>query len=297
MTVNIGEYFGEKKVLVETVLCDLVPSVSSKPKSIHEAMRYSLFAGGKRIRPILALAAAEMLGGDEAVVVEPACALELIHTYSLIHDDLPALDNDDLRRGKPTCHIKFGEAIAILAGDALFTHAFRILALYPKLPEYNTAKIKVIELVADAAGTSGMVGGQVADLEAENRTISKEELQSVHDRKTGALITVSLMLGAILSGADDEELHILERVGQLMGTLFQVVDDILDVEGSTAVLGKTVGADATLNKATYPSMWGMKESKNIAHCLNQEVKAYLSHWGERASVMTEISEFILNRQS
>ncbi len=297
MSLDIIKYLNEKKRLVDDELARVVPLASSEPVSIHEAMRYSLFAGGKRIRPILALATAEMLGGDEKLIIRPACALELIHTYSLIHDDLPALDNDDLRRGMPTCHKKFGEAMAILAGDALLTHAFQVLSEPDsgKLSPEN--RLRVINLVAEASGTAGMAGGQVADLEAENRVITKEELKSIHSRKTGALISASILLGAYFSDADDGDIRVLTSAGDAMGTLFQVVDDILDVEGDTALLGKKSGADESLNKATYPSLYGLEESKRIAKELHGDVISLLSRWSGKAGIMTGISSFILNRHN
>src|SRR5450756_132244 len=249
--MNLREYLAQQQRLVDTELDRLVPPETQPPQTIHRAMRYSLFAGGKRIRPILCLEAARAAGEEPgAAHFTVACSLEFIHTYSLIHDDLPALDNDDLRRGKPTCHKKFGESTAILAGDALLTLAFETLANAPIEP---ARRVAVLSHVAASAGTvNGMVGGQVADLEAEGRAIQPAELEYIHRSKTAALIRASVVAGAISGGADDANVARLKRFGETIGWAFQVVDDILDVEESSASLGKTAGKDATQQKATYP---------------------------------------------
>src|SRR5713101_6134865 len=237
--MKLSSFFEEDRKAVESALDRLLPAESAPPASIHRAVRYSVFAGGKRLRPVLCLEAARIFDADITPALHPACAMEFIHTYSLIHDDLPALDNDDLRRGKPTCHKKFGEATAILAGDALLTLAFATLADAPIEP---ARRVAILSHVAASAGTlNGMVGGQVADLEAEGRAIEPTELEYIHRSKTAALIRASVVAGAISGGADDENVSRLKRFGETIGWAFQVVDDILDVEESSAALGKTAG--------------------------------------------------------
>jgi len=255
--MNLPAFFEEDRTAVDAALDRLMPAESAQPSSIHRAMRYSVQAGGKRVRPILCLESARIFTDDVTPVLPVACALEFIHTYSLIHDDLPALDNDDLRRGKPTCHKKFGEATAILAGDALLTLAFESLANAPIDPGRRVA---ILSHVAASAGTvNGMVGGQVADLEAEGRAIQPADLEYIHRSKTAALIRASVVSGAIGGGAADEDVARLKRFGETIGWAFQVVDDILDVEESSAALGKTAGKDAAQQKATYPSLYGLEK--------------------------------------
>src|SRR5262249_27446163 len=252
--MTLPDFFDEDLQLVDRALDRFLPSATTAPASIHEAMRYSVFAGGKRIRPILCLEAARIFRPDVTPALYPACAIEFIHTYSLIHDDLPALDNDDLRRGKPTCHKKFGEATAILAGDALLTLAFETIAAAPASAERRVAMVREI---ANAAGTvRGMVGGQVADLEAEGKPVGPEMLEYIHRSKTAALIRASITGGAFCAGAPDEEVARLRRFGDTIGWAFQVTDDILDVEESSAALGKTAGKDIAQQKATYPAVFG-----------------------------------------
>jgi geranylgeranyl diphosphate synthase type II len=227
-------------------------------------MRHSLFAGGKRLRPILCLAAAEAVDGPWRAFLEAACGLEMIHTYSLIHDDLPALDNDSLRRGVPTCHVVFGEATAILAGDALLTHGLGTFARWPEEEGYSQAKIRVLQTVVDAIGTLGMIGGQVADLEAENTPDPTPELvESIHESKTGRLLRASLAVGGLLSFATDDALSRLDRYGRQIGLAFQIKDDLLDVESDAATLGKTSGKDAAAGKATFPAVWGVERSHRV----------------------------------
>jgi geranylgeranyl diphosphate synthase type II len=241
-----------------------VPSADAWPSTLHRAIRHSLFAGGKRLRPILALAAAEAVGGEARPVLEPACGLEMIHTYSLIHDDLPALDNDDLRRGVPTCHVVFGEAMAILAGDALLTHGLGTFARYPREEIYDAPKLRALDAVVDAIGTTGMIGGQVADLEAPaSASVSEELVRSIHESKTGRLICASLTVGGILSFASDEDLARLDRYGRAVGLAFQIKDDLLDVESDAATLGKTPGKDAAAGKVTFPAVWGVERSRRM----------------------------------
>ncbi len=258
-------------------------------------MRYSVQAGGKRVRPILCLESARIFSAEVTPVLPVACALEFIHTYSLIHDDLPALDNDDLRRGKPTCHKKFGEATAILAGDALLTLAFETLANAPIDP---ARRVAILSHVAASAGTvDGMVGGQVADLEAEGRAIQPAELEYIHRSKTAALIRASVVSGAIGGGADDENVARLKRFGETIGWAFQVVDDILDVEESSAALGKTAGKDAAQQKATYPSLYGLEKSRAFAKELEERAMSEIEPYGARAARLRELAELIVHRRA
>jgi len=261
---DLAQYLAARKAEVEHALELLVPRPDAWPEKLHRAVRHSLFAGGKRLRPILCLAAAEALGGDLEAILPAACGLEMIHTYSLIHDDLPALDNDDLRRGVPTCHVVFGEAMAILAGDALLTHGLGTFGRYPEGERYDGAKLAVVNAVVDAIGTTGMIGGQVADLEAEEISDPTPELVlSIHESKTGRLIRCSLQAGGLLSFAKDAELERLDTYGRAIGLAFQIKDDLLDVEADAATLGKSSGKDAAAGKATFPSVWGLERSREM----------------------------------
>lgn len=257
-------------------------------------MRHSLFAGGKRIRPILSIASAEAVSADVSGVERPACALELVHTYSLIHDDLPALDNDDYRRGRPTCHKVFGDAIAILAGDGLLTLAFRVLAELPDVP--SERRVRMIAELAAAAGTvAGMIGGQVADIEAEGKRIEAAHLDYIHRSKTGALLRASVHIGAIYGGANQQQFAALSSYGMHIGLAFQIVDDILDVVGSTESLGKTAGKDAEQQKATFPALYGLEASRTKANeHLTKAVEA-LETLGEGSARLREIAERIVSR--
>jgi geranylgeranyl diphosphate synthase type II len=247
---------------VDGELSRLLPPEDAWPATLHRAIRHSLFAGGKRLRPILCLAAAETIGAESGPALAPACGLEMIHTYSLIHDDLPALDNDALRRGVPTCHVVFGEAIAILAGDALLTHGLGTLAQYPEEEIYTEAKVRAVSAVVEAIGTTGMIGGQVADLEAENEQHPSEDLVArIHESKTGRLIRASLAVGGLLSFAEDKDLSRLDAYGRAVGLAFQIKDDLLDVESDASTLGKTSGKDAAAGKATFPAVWGVARSR------------------------------------
>jgi geranylgeranyl diphosphate synthase, type II len=288
-------FFDEERAAVDAALDRLMPAENARPPSIHRAMRYSVQAGGKRVRPILCLESARIFTTDVAPVMPLACAVEFIHTYSLIHDDLPALDNDDLRRGKPTCHKKFGEANAILAGDALLTLAFETIANSPIEP---ARRVAVLSHVAASAGTvNGMVGGQVADLEAEARAIGPADLEYIHRSKTAALIRASVVAGAIGGGADDENVARLKRFGETIGWAFQVVDDILDVEESSAALGKTAGKDAAQKKATYPSLYGLEKSRAFAKELESRAMAEIEPYGSRAARLRELAELIVHRRA
>ena len=288
-------FFEEDRRAVEAALEQLLPPEETPPPSIHRAMRYSVFAGGKRIRPILCLEAARIFTPDFRAALTAGCAMEFIHTYSLIHDDLPALDNDDLRRGKPTCHKKFGEAAAILAGDALLTLAFETLARAEAEP---ARRVAVIREVASAAGSvNGMIGGQVADLEAEGKAIAPEILEYIHKSKTAALIRASVLAGALCGGAADADVERLRRFGESIGWAFQVVDDILDVEESSAALGKTAGKDQAQQKATYPALYGLEKSHQMARDLAVRAIRELEPYGERAGRLREVAEFLVLRRA
>jgi geranylgeranyl diphosphate synthase type II len=290
------DFFEQDLQLVDEALERLLPAANTRPFSIHEAMRYSVFAGGKRIRPILCLETARIFMPEVTAALYPACAIEFIHTYSLIHDDLPALDNDDLRRGKPTCHKEFGEAIAILAGDALLTLSFETIAATPVSPDL---RVKILSEVAASAGTvDGMVGGQVADLEAEGRTADPETLEYIHRSKTAALIRASVVAGALCAGAPAADVARLRHFGETVGWAFQVTDDILDVEESSAALGKTAGKDLAQQKATYPSVFGLERSHQIASDLASEAIADLDHYSPGATArLRQISHFLIHRRT
>jgi geranylgeranyl diphosphate synthase, type II len=293
--MKVPPFFEEDRIAVDAALEQLLPPESTRPASIHQAMRYSIFAGGKRIRPILCLETARIFVPNVTAAMHPACAIEMIHTYSLIHDDLPALDNDDLRRGKPTCHKKFGEAIAILAGDGLLTLAFETVGATPVDPALCVA---IVKEVASAAGTvKGMVGGQVADLEAEGRRADPETLEYIHRSKTAALIRASVTAGAICAGARPDDVAQLRRFGETIGWAFQVTDDILDVEESSAALGKTAGKDIAQQKATYPAIHGLQRSHEIAHDLAGKAIAELAPYNEAASRLKEIAEYLVIRRT
>ncbi len=289
------EYFDADRAEVERALERLLPPGDAPPPIIHQAMRYSVFAGGKRIRPILCLEAARIFSAQPPGILEVACALEFIHTYSLIHDDLPALDNDDLRRGRPTCHKKFGEAMAILAGDALLTRAFQTLSNAAVEPE---RRVRIIQEVSAAAGTlDGMVGGQVADLEAEGKPIGAEMLAYIHRSKTAALIRVAAVAGALAGGAEYEDVERVRRFGEDIGLAFQVVDDILDVEESSATLGKTAGKDESQKKATYPALYGLDESRRTARELVERAHQELAPFAERSRRLLELADFLIQRRA
>lgn len=293
--MTLPNFFEADRALVDAALERILPPENTQPSSIHRAMRYSVFAGGKRLRPVLCIESARMFTEDVAGAVEVGCALEFIHTYSLIHDDLPALDNDDLRRGKPTCHKMFGEALAILAGDALLTLAFETLANAPVDP---APRVRLVAAIAAAAGTvNGMVGGQVADLEAEHKRANAADLEYIHRSKTAALIRSSVLAGAIAGGAGDDEAARLGRFGENIGWAFQVVDDILDVEESSAALGKTAGKDQAQQKATYPGLFGLEKSHAIAQELEAKALGELAFYGECANHLRELATYLVTRRS
>lgn len=288
-------FFAEDQTIIEAALDKLLPPESTPPATIHQAVRYSVFAGGKRIRPILCYEAARLFSQQLDPAATVGCALEFIHTYSLIHDDLPALDNDDLRRGKPTCHKKFGVAMAILAGDGLLTLAFETLA---NASIEATRRVRIIAEVGKAAGTvNGMVGGQVADIEAEGKQVDAAALEYIHRSKTAALIRASVIAGAIAGGAHDEDVARLSRFGESAGWAFQVVDDLLDVEESSASLGKTAGKDQAQKKATYPAVFGIEKSRAFAQELAARADRELACYGDRAARLREVASFLITRRA
>ena len=293
--MSAPDFFQQDHAAIEAGLEKLLPPDSTPPASIHTAMRYSVFAGGKRIRPILCYESAKLFAADPAGAIPVGCALEFIHTYSLIHDDLPALDNDDLRRGKPTNHKVFGEAIAILAGDALLPLAFQTLANAAIEPN---RRVRVISEIASAAGTvNGMVGGQVADIEAEKKAADAAMLEYIHRSKTAALICGSIVAGAIAGGAGDEDVARLRRFGEQIGWAFQVVDDILDVSESSVSLGKTAGKDQAQQKATYPALYGLEKSRAIATELETKALRELDFYGERGTRLRQVAQFLVARRN
>lgn len=293
--MKLPAFFEADRRAIEESLNRLLPAADTPPTSVHQAMRYSVFAGGKRIRPILCLETANLFDAQVPAALAVGCAIEFIHTYSLIHDDLPALDNDDLRRGMPTCHKAFGEATAILAGDALLTLAFETLAAAPLAAERRVA---IIHEVALAAGTrGGMVGGQVADLEAEGQPIEPALLEFIHRAKTAALIRAAVTAGALSGGATEADLARLRRFGEDIGWAFQVVDDILDVEESSAALGKTAGKDVVQKKATYPALYGLERSRAFAREMLERAVDALEPYGERAENLRALAHFLVARRA
>ncbi len=292
----LPEYLKQQQTRIDAEIDRLVPPETTAPVTIHKAMRYSLMAGGKRIRPVLCLEAAAAVGATNEALLATACSLEFIHTYSLIHDDLPALDNDDFRRGKPTCHKVFGEAMAILAGDSLLTLAFQVLSDLPALPPKR--KVRVIAELARASGTvGGMIGGQVADIEGEGQPPSAELLDTIHRAKTGALLRASLRMGAICGDATEADLEALTNYGEHVGLAFQIVDDILDVEESSEALGKTAGKDANQGKITFPAVYGLDVSRTMAQAECDAAHAAVTKFGARAQRLREIADMIVSRKT
>jgi geranylgeranyl diphosphate synthase type II len=281
------EFLKSAKVRVEAVLDRVVPSVEHRPGRLHEAMRYSLMAGGKRLRPALCYAAFEDCGGTSDAADLGAAALEMVHTFSLIHDDLPCMDDDDFRRGMPTCHKKFGEAMAVLAGDALSILAFQVLA--------RSGSAEAVRILAESLGSDGMLGGQVVDIESEGKPSDLPTVQYIHSHKTSALIEASLELGAVLAGADEVRRGLYRDYGRAIGLAFQIVDDILDIESSTEELGKDVGSDVENQKATWPAVAGLEASKAEARRLVDEAVHLCSCMGPRGPVLAELARFIVER--
>jgi geranylgeranyl diphosphate synthase type II len=312
VSFDLAAYLAERRKLLDEALDRFLPPAEAYPSTIHEAMRYSVFAGGKRLRPILVIAGSEAVGGSAEDVMPTACAIELIHTYSLIHDDLPAMDDDDYRRGRPTSHKVFGEAMAILTGDALLTLAFRLLAEnFAERPgaesamrapalraARNPARLReVLTEIAEAAGTFGMIGGQVVDIQSEGKSVSVETLEYIHTHKTAALIRASLRAGALLAGAPREALEAISLAGARLGLAFQIVDDILDVEGSLQELGKPAGSDRRKKKVTYPGHFGLPASRVRAKSLVEEAKSALTPLGGSATPILAVADFVLDRRS
>jgi geranylgeranyl diphosphate synthase, type II len=295
---NLKQYLAERKQLVEAALEREFPQPTGLQKTVTEAARYSLFAGGKRLRPILCLAAAEVCGSPPEAVMPVACALEMIHTYSLIHDDLPAMDNDDYRRGRLTSHKVYGEAMAVLAGDALLTEAFGFVARMMdgnRLPPESI--LMAIRVLVRAAGYRGMIGGQVIDLESESCEVDMATVEYMHIHKTGALIAASLEIGALLGGGSEEDVASLKRYGHHLGLAFQITDDLLDVEGDAAIMGKQPGSDAAKNKKTYPALIGIARSKEAAREHVDQTLQTLQRFDEKAEPLRAIARYLLVRKA
>ena len=291
--MELKSYLNERLRLVDAALDRAMPSEQTRPATIHKAMRYSLQAGGKRLRPILVLAACEAVGGRIKDALPSACAVEMVHTYSLIHDDLPAMDNDDFRRGKPTSHKVFGEGIAILAGDGLLTQAFEVIAQSKPQPRYPTAKF-VLEL-ARAGGSLELIAGQVEDLEGENRKVSFEDLRYIHERKTAALIRCCVRIGAMAGNATAAQLKAVTTYGHGLGVAFQIIDDILDCTATTEQLGKTAGKDAKANKATYPSLLGLDKSRAEAARWTASTLKAIERFGKKGEALRALADYLLKR--
>lgn len=291
---DLKQYLEARRLTVEEALEVALPQQDGPETRVVEAMRYSLFAGGKRLRPILCLAASEAVGGDLKAAMPAGCALEMIHTYSLIHDDLPAMDDDDLRRGKPTNHKVFGEAIAILAGDGLLTEAFVLLSDYSSLlPE---RAVQVIGVIAEAASYRGMVGGQVVDILSQNKRADLETVQQMHSRKTAALIAAATESGALAGKGSEAQVAALARYGRAIGLAFQIADDILDIEGDTELLGKTTGADEARGKVTYPAAVGLERSRQAANEMVNDALAALEGFDDRANPLRSLANYIITRK-
>jgi geranylgeranyl diphosphate synthase type II len=291
--MELKAYLAERGKIIDRALDRFLPKPRVKPPTIHKAMRYSIFAGGKRLRPALALAAAEACGGKFANALPAACAVECIHTYSLIHDDLPCMDDDDLRRGRPTSHKVFGEGVAVLAGDALLTIAFEMLAQTKETPRYKMAAL--IHELAVASGSQWLIGGQVADLEGEGKKITGAELKYIHRCKTAALLTASIRLGGMSANASPARLKNLTDFGQSLGLAFQVIDDILDVTQTTEKLGKTAGKDVAATKATYPAIFGLERSREEAQRLTVAAHNALKPFGKEAAILRAFADYLLIR--
>jgi geranylgeranyl diphosphate synthase type II len=290
----LQKYLRERSAVVDKALDGFLPRSSEKPATIHKAMRYSVFAGGKRLRPILTLAAAEACGGTWRAALPGACAVECVHTYSLIHDDLPCMDDDDIRRGRPTSHKVFGEGIAVLAGDALLTLAFEILARARPTARYSSATLT--EELAHAAGSRWLIAGQVLDLESEGKKVRRHELQFIHRAKTAALLTTAIRLGAMSANVGARGLANLTAFGQALGLAFQIIDDILDVTQTSQKLGKTAGKDAEATKATYPALFGLQRSRDEARRLTVAAHKSLRLFGSKGSRLAELAEYLLARE-
>ena len=292
--MNLEPYLKSRQKRIDRALERYLPKEKTRPPTIHKAMRYSLFAGGKRLRPILCLAAAETCGGKIDNALPLACALECIHTYSLVHDDLPSMDNDDFRRGRPTCHKVFGDGIAVLAGDALLTIAFEIVSRVKFSPRYNLSIL--LREIAIAAGSRKLIAGQVADLEAEGRNIDMMGLRYIHENKTAAILTTSVRLGAMSAGANPKDLDAITKFGRALGIAFQIIDDTLDVTQTSEKLGKSAGKDAAAKKATYPAVIGLKKSRLEAKRLTRRAHNALSIFDGKAEALHALANYLLERE-
>jgi len=292
--MDLKQYLKSTADEVDAALNSFLPKEKDRPSTIHAAMRYSVFAGGKRLRPILCLAAAEACGGDASKALPPACAVELMHTYSLVHDDLPAMDDDDLRRGRPTCHKVYGEGMAVLCGDALLTESFIVLAKTEPSKRYGTRDY--IAELAETGGSRKLIGGQVMDLEGEGKKLSKKDLIRIHEAKTAALLTASLRMGAMTANATPAKLEAVTQFGYALGLAFQVIDDILDVTQSTEVLGKTAGKDQAVEKSTYPAIIGLEASRKEAAKLTKAAMTALTPLGKKGERLREIAASLLKRE-
>jgi geranylgeranyl diphosphate synthase type II len=292
--MDLKTYIATRAAEVDAALDRFLPKAKERPATIHAAMRYSVFAGGKRLRPVLCLAAAEACGGEISAALAPACAVELMHSYSLVHDDLPAMDDDDLRRGRPTCHKVYGEGMAVLCGDALLTESFIVLAKTPAGKRYG-AREYITEL-AETGGSRKLIGGQVMDLEGEGKNLSHRELVRIHEAKTAALLTTSLRLGGMAANATPAKLEALTKFGRALGLAFQVIDDILDVTQSTEVLGKTAGKDEAAGKSTYPAVLGLDGSRREAARLTKAAMDALEPLGKKGNRLREIAAHLLQRE-
>jgi geranylgeranyl diphosphate synthase type II len=292
--MDLKRYLAARQKEVDRALDRFLPKASTRPATIHKAMRYSLFAGGKRLRPILCLAATEACGGKIAAALPLACGVECIHTYSLIHDDLPSMDNDDFRRGRPTCHKIFGDGIAVLAGDALLTIAFEIVSRAKPTSRYTMSIL--LREIAIAAGSQKLVAGQVADLEAEGHKTDRAQLRYIHENKTAAILTTTVRLGAMSANADAKKLRAITKYGRALGLAFQIIDDILDVTQTSEKLGKSAGKDAAAKKATYPAVIGLDESRSEARRLTRQAHNALSIFGEKAETLHALANYLLERE-
>jgi geranylgeranyl diphosphate synthase type II len=292
--MDLKSYLVSRQKLIDHALNRYLPKEKVKPATIHKAMRYSLFAGGKRLRPILCLAAAETCGGTIDNALPLACALECIHTYSLVHDDLPSMDNDDFRRGRPTCHKVFGDGIAVLAGDALLTIAFEIVSRAKPTPRYDLSIL--LREIAVAAGSRKLIAGQVADLQAEGKKATAVQVRYIHESKTAAILAASVGLGAMSANANPKQLGAIARFGRALGLAFQVVDDILDVTQTSEKLGKSAGKDVAANKATYPAVFGLERSRSEAKKLTRQAHSALSIFGPKAEALHALANYLLERE-
>jgi geranylgeranyl diphosphate synthase type II len=292
--MQLNAYITARAAEVDAAMDSFLPPAKARPATIHEAMRYAVFAGGKRLRPVLCLAAAEACGGEISNALAAACALELMHTYSLVHDDLPAMDDDDMRRGRPTCHVVYGEGMAVLCGDALLTEAFIVLAQTPTTRRYDTRDF--INELATTGGSKMLIGGQVMDLEGEGKKLTRRELVRIHEAKTAALIVASLRLGAMTANATPAKLAALTSFGRSLGLAFQAIDDILDVTQSTEVLGKTAGKDQAAEKSTYPAVIGLEASRKEAARLTRAAMAAIKPLGKKFTRLAELADHLLRRE-